>query len=168
MIHIVLYQPQIPQNAGNIIRTCVGFNALLHMIKPYGFVLSNSKFTRSALDYLKKIKLIEHIDYDDFISSIPKRSLVYYITRYGRNLPEKIEKPFGKQNIYLIFGCETKGLPKKVLNDNIKKTIRIPISKDIRCLNLSNCVAILLYQIAIKNGYKNLAILEPNNIKYPK
>ena len=120
------------------------------------------------LDYLKKIKLIEHIDYDDFISSIPKRSLVYYITRYGRNLPEKIEKPFGKQNIYLIFGCETKGLPKKVLNDNIKKTIRIPISKDIRCLNLSNCVAILLYQIAIKNGYKNLAILEPNNIKYPK
>lgn len=168
MIHIVLYQPQIPQNAGNIIRTCIGFNAILHMIKPYGFVISNSKFTRSALDYLKKIKLIEHIDYDDFISSIPKRSLVYYITRYGRNLPEKIKKPFGKQNIYLIFGCETKGLPKKVLNDNIKKTIRIPISKDIRCLNLSNCVAILLYQIAIKNGYKNLAILEPNNIKYPK
>jgi tRNA (cytidine/uridine-2'-O-)-methyltransferase len=161
MIHIVLYQPQIPQNAGNIIRTCVGFNAILHMIKPYGFVLSNSKFTRSALDYLKKIKLIEHIDYDDFISTISKRSLVYYITRYGRNLPEKIKKPFGKQNIYLIFGCETKGLPKKILNDNIKKTIRIPISENIRCLNLSNCVAILLYQIAIKNGYKNLAIFEP-------
>ncbi len=161
MIHIVLYQPQIPQNAGNIIRTCVGFNAILHMIKPYGFVLSNSKFTRSALDYLKKIKLIEHIDYDDFISTIPKRSLVYYITRYGRNLPEKIKKPFGKQNIYLIFGCETKGLPKKILNDNINKTIRIPISENIRCLNLSNCVAILLYQIAIKNGYKNLAIFEP-------
>ena len=160
MIHIVLYQPQIPQNAGNIIRTCVGFNAILHMIKPYGFVLSNSKFTRSALDYLKKIKLIEHIDYDDFISTIPKRSLVYYITRYGRNLPEKIKKPFGKQNIYLIFGCETKGLPKKILNDNINKTIRIPISENIRCLNLSNCVAILLYQIAIKNGYKNLAIFE--------
>ena len=161
MIHIVLYQPQIPQNAGNIIRTCVGFNAILHMIKPYGFVLSNSKFTRSALDYLKKIKLIEHIDYDDFISTIPKRSLVYYITRYGRNLPEKIKKPFGKQNIYLIFGCETKGLPKKILNDNINKTIRIPIRENIRCLNLSNCVAILLYQIAIKNGYKNLAIFEP-------
>ena len=168
MIHIVLYQPQIPQNAGNIIRTCVGFNAILHMIKPYGFVLSNSKFTRSALDYLKKIKLIEHIDYDDFISSIPKGSLVYYITRYGRNLPEKIKKPSIKQNIYLIFGCETKGLPKKVLNDNLKKTIRIPVSKNIRCLNLSNCVAILLYQIVVKNKYKNLAILEPNNVKYLK
>ena len=168
MIHVVLYQPQIPQNAGNIIRTCVGFNAILHMIKPYGFILSNSKFTRSALDYIKKIKLIEHIDYDDFISSIPKRSLVYFITRYGRNLPENIKKPLGKQNIYLIFGCETKGLPKKVLHDNIRKTIRIPISKSIRCLNLSNCVAILLYQIVVKIKYKNLAIFEPHNVKYLK
>lgn len=168
MIHIVLYQPQIPQNTGNVIRTCVGFNAILHLIKPYGFVLSNSKFTRSALDYLKKVKLVEHIDYDDFLSSIPKGSLIYYITRYGINLPTKIKKSLGKQNIYLIFGCETKGLPKKLLQNNINQTIRIPISKNIRCLNLSNCVAILLYQVAIKNGYKNLAISEPHNIKHLK
>ena len=168
MIHVVLYQPEIPQNAGNIIRTCVGFNVILHMIKPYGFVLSNSKFKRSALDYLKKIKLIEHIDYDDFICSIPKKSLLYYITRYGKNLPTKIKKPSSKQDIYLIFGCETKGLPKKILQNNINRTIRIPISKNIRCLNLSNCVAILVYQIVIKIGYKNLAIFEPHKVKYLK
>lgn len=168
MIHVVLYQPQIPQNAGNIIRTCIGFNAILHMIKPYGFILSNSKFKRSALDYFKKIKLIEHIDYDDFICSIRKKSLLYYITRYGKSLPTKIKKPFDKQDIYLIFGCETKGLPKKILQDNINRTIRIPISKNIRCLNLSNCVAILLYQIVTKIGYKNLATFEPHNVKYLK
>ena len=168
MIHIVLYQPQIPQNAGNIIRTCVGFNAILHMIKPYGFILSNSKFKRTALDYFKKVKLIEHIDYDDFIKSLPKKSLLYYITRYGRNLPTKIKKPLVKQEIYLIFGSETKGLPKKILQNNINKSIRIPISKNIRCLNLSNCVAIILFQVVIKIKYKDLSIFEPHNVKYLK
>ncbi len=165
-IHIVLFEPEIPQNTGNIARTCVGFNATLHLIRPYGFVLSDKNLKRSGCDYWKHLKLIEHDCYDEFIKTLKKHDVVYYITRYGKHLPSTIKKPKSKGDIYLMFGKESTGIDKNILVKNKKYTIRIPSSKNVRSLNLSNCVAICIYEIAKLNNFAKLEKFEPHKIDY--
>lgn len=155
MLHIVLFEPEIPENTGNIARTCVGFNATLHLIRPYGFFLNDKNMKRSGLDYWQHLKLIEHDNYDDFIKSqIPQE--IYFITKFGINKPSDF-KYSNKRDTYFIFGKETKGLPKTLLESNKSKTIYIPSTKDVRSLNLSNCVAIIGYEYLrqVSNVAKN-------------
>jgi tRNA (cytidine/uridine-2'-O-)-methyltransferase len=151
MLHIVLFEPEIPENTGNIARTCVGFNATLHLIRPYGFYLNDKKLKRSGLDYWKHLKLIEHDNYADFMKTIDLNSKIYYVTKYGVNQPNHI-KYSATNDTYFIFGKETKGLPKEILSKNRDLTIYIPITKNIRSLNLSNCVAIISYEYIIKEN----------------
>lgn len=165
-IHIVLFEPEIPQNTGNIARTCVGFNANLHLIRPYGFVLSDKNLKRSGCDYWNHLKLTEHDCYEDFIKTIKPNDAVYYITRYGKHLPNAIKKPKSNGDIYLMFGKESTGITKSILVKNKKHTIRIPSSKNVRSLNLSNCVAICIYEVAKLNNFANLYKLEPHKIDY--
>lgn len=164
MLNIVLYQPEIPENTGNIARTCVAFNAKLHLIRPYGFFLNNSKLKRSAVNYWDKLNLEEYDTYDEFVekNSITEHTSIYFLTRYGTKTPSSIKYDI-KNDVFFIFGKESTGISKDILNRNINRTIRIPTSSNVRALNLSNCVAMLAYDYIKKNDFSLLEKIDPFN-----
>lgn len=166
-LHVVLYEPEIPQNTGNIARTCVGFNIVLHLIRPYGFILSNKKLQRAGVDYWKYLDLHQHNCWNDFLKTLSNKDCLYFFTRYGKkNLAavKKVKKNY--KNIYLVFGKESTGIPKKILLNNIANCLRIPTSKNIRALNVSNCVAIGAYHFMQILNFPKLEKLEPHKIDY--
>lgn len=155
MINIVLYEPEIPQNTGNIMRTCSVFKMDLHLIEPLGFVMDEKHLRRSGLDYRQDLKYTIYPDWQDFISKNNKGQFVYF-TRYG--LKSFNECIFEKdQDIYLVFGKESTGIDKKILKDNLDKCYRIPMREDARSLNLSNCVAIGAYECLRQIGFDGLS-----------
>lgn len=147
MLNIVLIEPEIPENTGNIARTCVGFNATLHLIRPYGFILDNKKMIRSGLDYWEHLNLKEYISWQDFLkkNKINSKSNIFYFTKKSTNLLQKLEIEEDNNPHYLVFGPETRGIDEKILLKNLNKTIRIETSHNIRSLNLSNSVAIACF-----------------------
>lgn len=159
MINIVLYEPEIPENTGNIMRTCVGTNSRLHLIEPLGFALDREKLKRSAANYIDKIDYKRYIDYEDFLSQ--NDGEFYYFTRYGNKVYSEIDFADKDKNIYLIFGKESTGIPKEILHNNLDKCYRIPTSDNIRALNLSNCVALVTYEALRQQDF-------PNLLKYDK
>jgi tRNA (cytidine/uridine-2'-O-)-methyltransferase len=163
MLNIVLFEPEIAENTGNIIRTCVGFNASLHLIRPYGFLFSKNdpKLKRSSANYLDLLEIHEHNSFEDFLKTIDKKSKIYYLTRYGIKNPSQCE--FNKkENIYIVFGKESTGIDKNILLNNKKDTVRIPSTKNVRSLNLSNCVAMMCYEFSRQNEFNGLEGLEPH------
>ncbi|MCF0227508.1 MAG: tRNA (cytidine(34)-2'-O)-methyltransferase [Malacoplasma sp.] len=162
MLHIVIYQPEIPENTGNIARTCVAFDAHLHLIRPYGFFLTDKNLKRSSVTYWDKVKLHEYDCYEDFVkqNNINSNSQIYYITRYGKQTSNKIKYDL-KNEVYLMFGKESTGIDKQILKDNLSKTIRIPTTDNVRALNLSNCVAMLAYEYVKQNNFEGLELKEP-------
>lgn len=161
MLNIVLLEPEIPENTGNIARMCVGLNATLHLIKPYGFFLNNKHLKRSGLDYWPHLKLIEHDSYIDFLKVVKNKKQIYYLTRHGINQPDQLHLNIDKP-VYFIFGKESAGIPQRLLQQNKKQTVRIPASQNVRSLNLANCVAILGYEYAKQNKYQGLCLKEPH------
>ena len=159
MINIVLFEPEIPQNTGNIMRTCAGTGAKLHLIRPLGFSLDEKSIKRSGVNY------IEHCDYqlyDNFDEFINKNPGVYlFLTRYGRKSHSDFSYKNIKDNIYLIFGKESTGIPKEILSKNLDMCFRIPINSNIRALNLSNSVAIVLFEVLRQLDYPDLLREEP-------
>ena len=143
MINIVLYEPEIPGNTGNIMRTCVATNSKLHLIEPLGFVLNDSTIKRSGVNYIDKLDYERYIDFDDFLSK--NNGEFYYLTRYGTKTYSDIDFRDKDKNIYLIFGKESTGIPKEILHNNLDKCFRIPTSGNVRALNVSNCVALVTY-----------------------
>src|SRR5690554_5214140 len=159
MIHVVLCQPEIPQNTGNIMRTCVGTNVKLHLIKPLGFVIDDAKLRRSAVDYYDKLNFEIHEDWNGFYESHPGQ--YFFLTRYGKNTHSSVNYSIIKEDIYLVFGSESYGIDRKLLAKNIDQTFRIPINNHIRSLNLSNSVAIVVFEVLRQLGYPNLEFNEP-------
>lgn len=158
-VNIVLFQPEIPYNTGNAIRSCATFGANLHLIRPYGFFLNNKKMLRASTDYLDKIQLNEHNSFNDFMKTIQTDDLVFFLTKKGQLRPDKLDLSLQtNKNVYFVFGQETNGLPNEILDAYYKQTIRIPIANDSRCLNLSNTVACMLYEVARQNNFANLRI----------
>lgn len=156
-VNIVLYQPEIPFNTGNILRTCVAFKANLHLIRPYGFFLNDKRMQKASTDYWKNFKLFEHDDFNSFLKALNSNDEVYYLTKLGNKNPDQINLEITKtKDFYFVFGQETKGLPKILLNKNLDKCLRIPISLKSRCLNLSNSVACLIYEVMRQNNFKGL------------
>lgn len=156
MINIVLYEPEIPQNTGNIMRTCVGMGARLHLIEPLGFKLDTKYIKRSGVNYIDKCEYFVYKNWDDFISK--NKGEFFFITRYGKHSPDEFNmKP---DNIYLIFGKESTGIPKEILSKNLNRCVRIPTNGNIRALNLSNCVAIVLYEALRQQKYNDLSKVE--------
>lgn len=163
MINIVLYEPEIPQNTGNIMRTCVATNSKLHLIRPFGFSLDNKTIKRSGVNYIDKL---EYYVYDDFLDfKLKNVGTYYFFTRYG-NKPHSDFSYNIEKNIYLIFGKESTGIPKEILKENISNCVRIPMSKNVRALNLSNSVAIAIYEVLRQNEYKSLLKFEPHKENY--
>jgi len=154
MINIVLFEPEIPQNTGNIMRTCAGTNAKLHLIKPLGFSLDEKSIKRSGANY------IEHCDYQIYenIDEFFEKNIgtYYFLTRYGTKPHTSFDYSNKDENIYLIFGKESSGLPKELLVNHLDNCMRIPINDNIRALNLSNCVAIMLFEVLRQQDYPNL------------
>ncbi|MCR4660884.1 MAG: tRNA (cytidine(34)-2'-O)-methyltransferase [Clostridia bacterium] len=142
-LNVVLYHPEIPQNTGNIMRSCVGFNAKLHIIKPIGFNIEDKKMLRSALDYYEYVNYEVYENYDEFKEK--NKGKFFFLTRYGHKSPSTINFKEIKEDIYLAFGAESTGIAYDILKDNLDDCYRIPITDKIRSLNLSNCAAIMLF-----------------------
>lgn len=159
MINIVLYEPEIPENTGNIMRTCAATNARLHLIEPFGFIFDVNRLKRSGVNYIDKVDYQTYLDFDDFLSK--NKGDFYYFTRYGTKVHSDIDFKDKDKNIYLIFGKESSGIPKKILQDNINKCYRIPTSDNVRALNLSNCVALVTYEVLRQQDYPNLLRSDP-------
>lgn len=159
MINIVLYQPEIPGNTGNIMRTCAATNAKLHLIKPLGFSLDESYIKRSGVNYIDKVVYELYEDFEDFVSK--NDGEYYFLTRYGKKPHTTFDYSDTEKNIYLIFGKESTGIPKEILRNYLDRCLRIPTTDNVRSLNLSNCVAIVLYEVLRQQDYPNLLRKEP-------
>lgn len=164
MINIVLFEPEIPQNTGNIMRTCAGTNTTLHLIKPLGFSLDDKYLKRSGVNYINNCNYIVYENLADFFSK--NDGEFYFLTRYGKKRYTNFDYSDKNKKIYFVFGRESTGLPKELLKDNINNCMRIPINENIRALNLSNCVAIMLFEALRQQDYPNLLEEDPFKINY--
>ena len=151
-INIVLHGPEIPQNTGNISRTCAATGASLHLIEPLGFEINDARLKRAGLDYWQYLDLHYYKDIDEFYKKNKGGAFYYFSTKAPRSYTE-INYP---DNCYLIFGKETKGLPEELLEKNLDYCVRIPMLEDIRSLNLSNSAAIAVYEVLRQKGFEGL------------
>lgn len=159
MINIVLYEPEIPQNTGNIMRTCAGTSAKLHLIRPLGFELNERSIKRSGVNYIEHCDYTIYDDWEDFTSK--NKGTYYYLTRYGKKPHSCFDYSNTKESIYLIFGKESTGIPKEILIQDLEHCLRIPMNENIRALNVSNSVAIMLYEVLRQQNFKGLSQTEP-------
>lgn len=162
-LNIVLFEPEIPQNTGNIMRTCVAIGASLHLIEPLGFKIDESKLKRSALDYYEHLDYTLYKNFDDFQAKNPGSYL--FLTRYGKKNYADIKYPALKEPLYLIFGKESTGVDKKILAEHLDLCYRIPTTDKVRSLNLSNTVAIVAYEVLRQFDYEGLIKTEPETLK---
>lgn len=145
-INIVLHEPEIPQNTGNIARTCAATGAALHIIRPMGFTIDDKKLKRAGLDYWDKLDITYYDDFADFLAKRPDsiERTYFFTTKAPKSYTEISPYPDG---VYIMFGKETKGLPEELLYENRRFCVRIPMRDTLRSLNLSNSVAIAVYEI---------------------
>ncbi len=151
-INIVLVEPEIPQNTGNIARTCAATGASLHLVKPLGFEIDDRKLKRAGLDYWDKLDITYYEGLDDFFDKNPNADF-YCFTTKAKHCYTDIKYP---ENVYLMFGKETKGLPEELLYSNSERCVRIPMRDTLRSLNLSNSAAIAVYEVLRQNAFDGL------------
>lgn len=154
-INIILHEPEIPQNTGNIARTCAATGAALHIIKPMGFEIDDKKLKRAGLDYWDKLDISYYEGYGDFLNRRPDAigNTYFFTTKAPRAYTDVTDYP---DNVYIMFGKETKGLPEDLLFENREYCVRIPMRDTLRSLNLSNSVAIAVYEILRQWNFPNL------------
>lgn len=164
MIHVVLYEPEIPDNTGNIMRTCAASGATLHLIEPLGFIWDDKRVKRSVMDYDQYMTLERHIDWESFLETV--QGPMFFLTRYG----EKVHSDFNYQeieeDIYLVFGKESSGIPKEILKANFDHSFRIPMSENARSMNLANTVAIVVFEVLRQKNYEGLSRYEVQKGKH--
>ena len=160
MLNVVLFEPEIPGNTGNIMRTCVATNTTLHLIKPLGFSLEEKYIKRSGVNYIDKCKYFVYENIDEFFDK--NKGEYFFFTRYGHIPHTSVNFKDIKENIYLIFGKESTGIPKEVLKNHLDRCYRIPMSVNVRALNLSNSVAIGIYEVLRQKNYEGLLFDEPH------
>lgn len=154
-LNIVLVEPQIPQNTGNISRTCAVTGAALHLVRPYGFTITDKQLKRAGLDYWDKLDIYEYDNLDSFFEQ--NEGAFYYFTTKGLNVHSGVSYPRDRA-VYLIFGREDKGLDEALLRDNRDSCLRIPMRETLRSLNLSNSVAIACYEVLRQWDYPGLGL----------
>ena len=151
-IHIVLHEPEIPQNTGNIARTCAATGASLHLIRPMGFTVDDKKLKRAGLDYWDKLDITYYDGLDDFYARHPEAK-VYYFTTKARHKHTDVSYP---EETFLMFGKESAGLPEELLLAHAETTVRIPMRDTLRSLNLSNAAAIAVYEVLRQHDFAGL------------
>ncbi|MCM1523665.1 MAG: tRNA (uridine(34)/cytosine(34)/5-carboxymethylaminomethyluridine(34)-2'-O)-methyltransferase TrmL [Ruminococcus sp.] len=153
-LNIVLHRPQIPQNTGNIARTCAVTGAALHLIRPLGFEITDAKLRRAGLDYWDKLNISYYDNIDDFFTQ-NKDGEFFFFTTKGSAAHSDVSYP---DNVFLIFGREDAGLPEDILAANRGRCVRIPMRNSLRSLNLSNSAAIAAYEVLRQWDYPGLEI----------
>ena len=151
-LNIVLVEPEIPQNTGNIARTCAAIGATLHLVHPLGFDISEKAVKRAGLDYWDKVNIVEYENLEDFKKKI-KSDKIYLLSTKSQKVYSDIKY---EDEAYLVFGPETRGLPEEYILEHFDKAVRIPMRKGIRSLNLSNSVAIVAYEAEKQINFTNL------------
>ena len=151
-MNIVLVEPEMPANTGNIGRTCVATNSRLHLIEPLGFKLNEKMLKRAGLDYWDKLDVTVYSDYQDFLDKNPGAKIYMATTKAHKVYTEPEYEP----DCYIMFGKESAGIPEEILLDNQENCVRIPMWGDIRSLNLSNSVSIVLYEALRQNGFEKM------------
>ncbi|MDE6663436.1 MAG: tRNA (cytidine(34)-2'-O)-methyltransferase [Lachnospiraceae bacterium] len=151
-MHIILHQPEIPANTGNIGRTCVATGTSLHLIEPLGFHLDEKSIKRSGMDYWDKLDVTRYMNYNEFLTENPGAKIWMATTKAKKIYTEA---DFGADD-FIMFGKESAGIPEEILVENEENCIRIPMLEEIRSLNLSNAVAIVLYEALRQNGFNNM------------
>lgn len=159
MNHIVLFQPEIPQNTGNIMRTAMASNCTLHLIGPLPFKLNDETLKRTGLDYKDHLKYVYYHSFEEFLNKEQPQH-VYLITRYGDKLYTEIPCKNTVVDHYFVFGSESSGLPDKIMKAYQHHLYRIPMNVIARSLNLANCVALIIYDALRQQGFPNLATKE--------
>ena len=159
MIHIILYHPEIPANTGNILRTAMATNSMVHIIGPLPFDISDKALKRAGMDYLKEAKYEFYPDYEDFVSKMGDKK-IYYVTKYGVNVYSNVDFSDPVEDVYVMFGRESTGIDKAILSEHKKDTLRIPMLSTARSLNLSNAVAVVVYDILRQKNFPSLATFD--------
>ena len=155
-LNVVLVEPEIPQNTGNIARTCAATGAKLHLVYPLGFSVTEKAVKRAGLDYWDKVEIEEHNSFNDFLEKYkPEENNMFFVTTKGKHVYSEPNYR-NMDEIFILFGKETKGLPEDILKKYIEKTIRIPMRKTLRSLNLSNSVSIVVYDIFRQKDFEGL------------
>ena len=161
MLNIVLHEPEMPANTGNIGRTCVATGARLHLIEPLGFTINDKMLKRAGLDYWDKLDVTVYNDYEDFLAKNPGAKIYMASTKAPRCYTEVQYEP----DCYIMFGKESGGIPEEILLENQETAVRIPMMEEIRSLNLGNSVAIVLYEALRQNQFSQMQ-LEGHLTKY--
>jgi tRNA (cytidine/uridine-2'-O-)-methyltransferase len=151
-INIVLIEPEIPQNTGNIARTCAATGAALHLVKPMGFEIDNAKLKRAGLDYWHQLDITYYENSDEFFEKNKNESMFFFSTK----APVSHVTAVYPKKVFLVFGKETKGLPEDLLKANIDKCVRIPMRNGLRSLNLSNSAAIAVYEVLRQRDFDGM------------
>lgn len=159
MIHLVLVSPEMPANVGNIMRTAVAVDAVLHIVGPTPLKFNDEHLKRAGLDYINKLT---YFVYDDFAAFTQKNKPkhMYFISRYGKLRYDQANYPPSRVDTYLVFGSESHGLPEELYIEHKENLLRIPMVMNVRSLNLSNAVAVVTYEVLRQQDYANLATFE--------
>lgn len=160
-LNIVLYEPEIPANTGNIGRTCVATRTRLHLIEPLGFHLTEKAVKRAGMDYWPQLDVTRYINYQDFLDKNPGAKIYMATTKAQRVYTEVSYEP----DCYIMFGKESAGIPEEILKEHPDTAVRIPMVGDTRSLNLGNSAAIILYEALRQNGFEQMK-LQGNLTKY--
>ena len=152
MLNIVLYEPEIPANTGNIGRTCVATGTRLHLIEPLGFRLDEKSLRRAGMDYWKDLDVTTYVNYEDFLKRNPGAKIYMATTKGQKVYTEMNYEP----DCYIMFGKESAGIPEEILVQHKEQCLRIPMIGDIRYLNLGNSVAVVLYEALRQNGFAGM------------
>ena len=161
MINIVLFEPEIPGNTGNIMRTCVATNSKLHLIKPLGFSLEDKYIKRSGVNYIDKCDYTVYENIEEFFKK--NKGEYYFLTRYGHKPHTSFDySNKDDKDLYFVFGKESTGIPKEILKEDLEHCMRIPMTDKVRALNVSNSVAIVIYEALRQQDYNDLLREEPH------
>lgn len=155
-LNIVLYQPEIPANTGNIARTCLATNTSLHLIHPLGFSTDDKMLRRAGLDYWKNVTIYEYESIDELYEK-HKQGTFYYIENFGTKYYSDFDYSNPEEELFFVFGRETNGIPKKLIEGKEDYCLRIHMSDKVRSLNLSNTAAIVIYEVLRQQGFPNLS-----------
>ncbi|QRZ93838.1 tRNA (uridine(34)/cytosine(34)/5-carboxymethylaminomethyluridine(34)-2'-O)-methyltransferase TrmL [Bacillus sp. LJBS06] len=154
-LHVVLYQPEIPANTGNIARTCAATNTMLHLIRPLGFSTDDKMLKRAGLDYWEFVNVVYHDSLEELFEAYEKGQF-FFITKFGQQPHTSFDYTDLDEDYFFVFGRETSGLPKDLIQNNMDRCLRLPMTEHVRSLNLSNTAAILVYEALRQQNYRDL------------
>lgn len=154
--HVVLFEPLMPANTGNIARSCAGTNTVLHLIEPLGFLLDDKHMKRAGLDYWDDVKIEMHDDLPSFLATLKPADELYLISKFSSKTYSDVDYTYTNKDYYFLFGKETTGLPETFMKENEDLALRIPMGDHIRALNLSNSVAIVLFEALRQQKFAGL------------